>query len=90
MDAPLDDRRKRLLYRANHRGTKEADVIVGGYFTATAAVLTDAQLAEAEVLLEENDLDLIDWLMGRQPIPERWQGTIFDDLMARQGVLKTD
>ncbi len=85
----MDDRRKRLLYRATHRGTKEADVIIGGYFTATVAGLTDAQLAEAEVLLEENDLDLTDWLMGRQPVPERWRGTIFDDVM-RRGALKTD
>jgi antitoxin CptB len=86
----MDDRRKRLLYRATHRGTKETDVIIGGFFTARAAGLTEAQVAEAEALLEENDLDLLDWLMGRQPVPERWHGTIFDELMARQDAQKTD
>jgi antitoxin CptB len=80
----MDDRRKRLIYRATHRGTKESDVIVGGYFSGAAAGLTDAQLPQAEALLEENDLDLIDWIMGRQPVPARWQGTIFDDLMAHE------
>ena len=84
MDAPLDNRRKRLLYRATHRGTKECDVIIGGFFTARAASLTEAELDQAEALLEENDLDLLDWLMGRQPVPDRWRGTIFDELMAQQ------
>ena len=78
----MDNRRKRLIYRATHRGTKESDVIVGGYFVAVAADLPEAQMAEAEALLEENDLDLIDWIMGRQPVPARWQGTILDDLLA--------
>jgi antitoxin CptB len=86
----MDDRRKRLIYRARHRGTKEADVIVGGYFTEVAATLTEAQLTEAEALLEENDLDLLDWIMGRLPVPRRWQGTLFDDLLAQRGAQMKD
>ncbi len=82
----MDDRRKRLIYRAMHRGTKETDLIVGGYITAVAADLTEAQVSEAEVLLEENDLDILDWVLGRQPVPARWQGTIFDDLLAYEKV----
>jgi antitoxin CptB len=78
----MDDRRKRLLYRATHRGTKESDAIVGGYFAEAAATLSDARVVEAEALLEESDLDLVDWIMGRQPLPDRWRGTVFDDLMA--------
>ena len=78
----MDDRRKRLIYRATHRGTKETDLIVGGYFTAAAADLSEAQVDEAEALLEESDLDLLDWIIGREPVPARWQGTIFDDLLA--------
>ena len=71
-------RRKRILYRATHRGTKEADAIVGGYFAEAVAGLSAAELAEAEALLEELDLDILDWVMGRAPVPARWRGTIFD------------
>ncbi|MGE4063648.1 MAG: succinate dehydrogenase assembly factor 2 [Rhodospirillaceae bacterium] len=89
-DEPIDLRRKRLLYRATHRGTKEADVIIGGYFHERAAGLPETKLEEAEEFLEVSDLDLMDWLSGRKPIPERWKNTILDDILAwernRQGV----
>lgn len=81
-DRTQDPRRKRLLYRATHRGTKEADVIIGGYFQAHAAQLPEEKLAEAEEFLELSDLDLIDWIMGRCPAPGRWNGTVFDDVLA--------
>ena len=81
-DYPTDPRRKRILYRATHRGTKEADAIIGGYFTDAAASVPDGQLAEVEEFLELSDLDLIDWLWGRSQVPERWQGTVFDQVLA--------
>ncbi len=77
-----DPRRKRLLYRATHRGTKEADAIVGGFFGEVTATLPESALEGAEALLEEQDLDLLDWLMGRTPVPARLNGTLFDDLAA--------
>ena len=86
--APLTDlRRKRILYRATHRGTKESDAIVGGFFTVAAANLPDEKLDEADALLDEADLDLIDWVMGRTPIPERWRNSLFDEVLAYYGAL---
>ncbi len=88
-DRPTDLRRKRLLYRATHRGTKEADVIIGGFFLDNAAHLGEERLDEAEEFLEVSDLDLVEWIMGRKPIPVRWKDTILDDVLAwkrrRQG-----
>lgn len=85
-----DPRRKRLLYRATHRGTKEADVIIGGFFQEQAGRLPDERLAEAEEFLDVPDLDLMDWILGRQPVPERWKNSLLDDVMAwerkREGV----
>ncbi len=77
-----DPRRKRLLYRATHRGTKEADVIIGGYFTEIVADLPDDKISAAEELLDLSDLDLTDWLTGRKPVPDRWQGSMLDAVMA--------
>lgn len=81
-DPPTDLRRKRILYRATHRGTKESDAIIGGFFSEVAANLPEDKLDEADALLDEADLDLIDWVMGRQPVPERWQNTLFDGVRA--------
>lgn len=88
MDPPLDDRRKRILYRATHRGTKEADFVVGGFFREQVARIPDAKLDEADALLEVLDADLMDWLMGRLPVPAAWNGTLFDDLLAHYRALK--
>lgn len=67
--APLDARRRRLLFRATHRGTYENDLLVGGFVRARVATFTDAELDEVEALMEHPDADLADWLTGRQPIP---------------------
>jgi antitoxin CptB len=65
----LDVRRRRLLFRATHRGTHENDLLVGGYVAARIDALTEAEMAELEELMELPDTDLADWLTGRQPIP---------------------
>ena len=89
MEAPLlDNRRKRILYRATHRGTKESDFIIGGFFTERAAGLSDAQVSEAEALIEESDIDLINWVMGREEIPAKWQAGIFADVLAYYRALR--
>ncbi len=54
----LDDRRKRLLFRSWHRGTREMDLILGRFADAEIAVLSDDELTEFERLLEVPDPDL--------------------------------
>jgi antitoxin CptB len=83
---PPNERRKRILYRATHRGTKEADFVVGGFFRQTAAI-PDEKLDEADALLDVPDLDLMDWLMGRLPVPDVWRGTLFDQLLVHYQTL---
>lgn len=65
----LSPRRKRLMFRAWHRGTKETDLMVGAFVQRHIAVFTDDELDELEGVLELQDVDLADWLSGRRPIP---------------------
>lgn len=65
----LDPRRRRLVYRALHRGTKEADLMIGGFVARNIAGFTEAELDEIEAVLEHWDVDLADWLSGRRAIP---------------------
>jgi antitoxin CptB len=67
--AALDVRRRRLLYRATHRGTFENDLMFGGFVRAHLATFDEAELAALEELLDIPDTDLADWLTGRRPIP---------------------
>ena len=69
-----DDRLKRLRFRAWHRGTREADYMIGGYFDAHHAGWSDADLEWFETLLAEEDVDIMAWAIGTQAVPERYQG----------------
>jgi antitoxin CptB len=60
----LDERRKRLLFRCWHRGTREMDLILGRFADAAIADLTDAELVEFEGLIEVPDPDLYAALTG--------------------------
>lgn len=71
-----ETRLKRLRFRSWHRGTKEADLLIGGFFDAHGVGLDDAELALFEALLEEQDVDIMAWAMGTQAPPARYQGPI--------------
>lgn len=71
------NRRKRLIHRANYRGFKEADLILGGFAKAHALDLSDAEIEWFETLLNEKDHDIYDWISGAQPIPKSYQTDLF-------------
>ena len=67
----MDARRKRLLYRSQHRGTREADILLGGFAAGHLRALDAAELDAFETLLEESDNDLKAWILGHVPVPKR-------------------
>lgn len=67
-------RLRRLQFRAWHRGTKEADLLIGGYFDLLSAGWNDEEIAWFEALLEEEDVEIMAWAIGMQPPPERYEG----------------
>jgi antitoxin CptB len=71
LTAASDIRRKRLLFRSWHRGTRESDLILGRFADAHLAGFDDGQLDRYEALLECADADLFEWITGRAgPPPE--------------------
>lgn len=73
-----ETRLKRLKFRAWHRGTREADYMVGGFFDAHAASWNEADVAWFERLMDEQDVDIIGWAMGSIPVPTEWQGPLME------------
>ena len=65
----LDTRRRRILFRATHRGMQETDRLVGGFVAARIGGFDEGELLAVERILELVDADLADWLMGRRPVP---------------------
>lgn len=73
-----DPRLRRLHFQAWHRGTREADFMVGGFFDRYGAGWNDTELAWFEALLDEQDVDIMAWAMGTAEVPERFEGPLMD------------
>src|SRR5258706_6916864 len=67
----LDPRRRRLLFRSWHRGTREMDLILGRFAERHLAVLDRARLARYPRLLENTHPHLYNRLAGPAPLPSR-------------------
>ena len=71
---------KRLQWRAHHRGTKEADLMIGGFFDACYQSWNAKDRALFEAMLEEQDVDIMAWALGKAPVPSRYAGPIMQAL----------
>ncbi len=75
-----DPELKRLCWRAHHRGTREADMMIGGFFDRHHEGWGTAERAWFASLLEEQDVDIMAWAIGTQPVPERFEGPMMKAL----------
>jgi len=78
----LDNRRKRLLFRCWHRGTREMDLILGRFADSAISRLTDDELTQLERLIEVPDPDLYAALTGDTPLAGGYAGSLFDRIKA--------
>ena len=76
----LDARRKRVLFRCWHRGTKELDLIIGRFADVHLTRLTDAELDQLERILDVPDPELLAAFMGEADTPPDAAGTVFDQI----------
>ena len=78
-------RRRRLLFRATHRGSHETDILIGGFVRARLDDFTDAEMDDLEEIMELPDTSLADWLTGRRPIPDDVDSAILRAIRAAAG-----
>jgi len=65
---------KQILYRSTHRGCKETDFLIGGFVKANLQNISNLELFGD--FLEEDDLKIYDWILGKEREPERYQELI--------------
>lgn len=80
MDEP-DARRKRLIFRSWHRGTREMDLLLGSFADAHVPGFTDAELAEYEILLTQSDPELYGWISGAALPPANLLSPLLEKLL---------
>jgi len=78
----IDHFRKRLIFRSGHRGTKEMDLILGGFAARYVPQFSVEQLRVYEALLEESDPDLYNWITGQDTPPESVKSGVLDMVLA--------
>ncbi len=76
----MDETLRALKYRAWHRGTREADMLIGGFFDAHHAGWGTQERGLFAALLNETDVDIMAWAIGTEAAPERYQGPMLDAL----------
>jgi antitoxin CptB len=77
---PSEAELKRLHWRAHHRGTREADMLVGGFFDVHHASWSEDDRALFAEMLNEQDVDIMAWAHGTAEVPERFAGPMIDAL----------
>lgn len=80
--ADLDPRRRRILFRSWHRGIREMDLVLGQFAEENVADLSESDLDLLETIMAEEDNDLIKWINGAEPIPERFRIPLFDRIVS--------
>ena len=74
------DRLKRLRFRAWHRGTKEADLMIGGFFDRFSAQWNEDEIDWFEALLDIDDVLIMAWALGAEPPPPPFDGPMMKQM----------
>ena len=75
-------RRRRLRYRAWHRGTKEMDLVLGPFADAHVERYGPPELDRLEALMNEEDTDLLKWVMGQEAVPPEADADLLQTIIA--------
>ena len=73
-DNAAESRLRRIRFRAWHRGTREADYMIGCYFDRFHRTWDEPELVWFETLIEEDDVDIMGWALGTLAIPPEYAG----------------
>lgn len=77
----LDERRRKLKFRAWRRGFREMDLLMGSFADANLAALSTDDLSEFERLLATPDWDVYAWLVGQKPVPNNFESSLLTRMM---------
>ena len=80
----IENWRKRLTFRAWHRGTREMDLLIGSFAEKYINSFDTQDLVIFEEVLINNDPDVYDWIIGRQKAPEELKSRVLDLLLVHQ------
>jgi antitoxin CptB len=81
-DADLGVRRRRIVFRAWHRGIREMDLVLGRFADAHAATLTPGEVDDFEALMDAPDPEVFQWITGAKPTPPNYETALLQRIRA--------
>lgn len=73
----LDPRRRKVLFRSWHRGTREMDLVLGRFADAEIDRLSDDELTVYEALIDAPDREIFSWITGTEATPPEYDTAVF-------------
>jgi antitoxin CptB len=77
----IENKRRRLIFRSDHRGTKEMDLVMGTFALKYVPEFDEEQLAQYDEILNESDPDLYNWVTGIEDFPQEKMNSVFEKLL---------
>jgi antitoxin CptB len=77
----IENRRKRLIFRSWHRGTREMDLIMGSFADTHVPGMDEDRLAQYEEILHMADPDVYDWVSRQKPVPANVMTPVLQQLI---------
>jgi antitoxin CptB len=75
-------RRRRLTFRAWHRGMREVDLLLGRFADASVPAMDEAGLAAFEAILDVPDREILAWIIGEAEVPPEYDTPFVRQLIA--------
>ncbi len=79
---PIDKLRKRVLFRSHHTGMQENDLLIGAFAEQKVAGMSGEDVEWFEsLLMDNNDIDLYNWMMKKETYPEELDHPVLRSLI---------
>ena len=77
----LETYKKKIIYKASHRGSKEMDILLGNFINKYVELFNKNELQQFDLILDNDDGDIYQWILGKIDIPNRYQNRVFSLLL---------
>ena len=77
----LETYKKKIIYKASHRGSKEMDILLGNFINKYVELFNKNELQQFDLILDNDDDDIYQWILGKIDIPNKYQSRVFSLLL---------
>ena len=67
----LETYKKKIIYKASHRGSKEMDILLGNFINKYVELFNKNELQQFDLILDNDDDDIYQWILGKSDIPSK-------------------